>query len=190
MKKKLLYVHGLSSSGLSATARTLQQLLPEIEVIAPDLPIHPKEALTLLHDICRKESPRVVVGTSMGGMFAQQLHGFRKIIVNPAFHVSEFMRLNIGVQPFLNPRQDGKTHYEITPALCDEYEEVERLQFSNITDFDRMNTYAFFGINDTLVNGYEEYHQYYTEAAWYPGGHRLCMEDIRDVIVGLVKELL
>lgn len=44
----------------------------------------------------------------MGGMFAGQLRGYRKILVNPAFHVSEFMRTQIGVHEFLNPRQDGK----------------------------------------------------------------------------------
>ena len=50
----------------------------------------------------------------MGGMFAGQLRGYRQILVNPAFHVSEFMRTQIGVHEFLNPRQDGKTQYEIT----------------------------------------------------------------------------
>lgn len=61
----------------------------------------------------------------MGGMFAGQLRGYRKILVNPAFHVSEFMRTQIGVHEFLNPRQDGKTQYEITSELCDAYQAIE-----------------------------------------------------------------
>lgn len=190
MKKKILYVHGLSSSGASSTARHLQQLLPEYEVLSPDLPINPDVALLFLRDLCRRESPDVVIGTSMGGMYAQQMHGYWKILVNPAFHVSEFMRQNIGTQPFLNPRKDSATHYDITPALCDEYQAIEKHQFDGITDFDKKNTYAFFGTNDTLVNCYDEYHRYYTEAAWYPGEHRLNLEDIRNVIIILIKSIM
>ena len=125
---KLLYVHGLSSSGLSATAKNLRLLLPECDVIAPDLPVNPDEAYGLLKDLCAKECPELIIGTSMGGMFAQQLRGYRKILVNPAFHVSEFMRRQIGTHEFLNPRQDGETHYEITPELCDAYRRLEEHQ--------------------------------------------------------------
>jgi len=42
---KLLYIHGLSSSGNSNTAKNLAFLLPNVEILAPDLPIKPIEAL-------------------------------------------------------------------------------------------------------------------------------------------------
>ena len=83
--KTILYIHGLSSSGASGTARHLQDLLPETRVIAPDLPIDPDEALAMLRDLVATERPDIVIGTSMGGMFAQQLYDCRKILVNPAF---------------------------------------------------------------------------------------------------------
>ena len=51
----------------------------------------------------------------MGGMFAQQLYDCKKIIVNPAFHVSRTMRKQIGICPFLNPRKDSAITYTITP---------------------------------------------------------------------------
>ena len=114
--KKILYIHGLSSSGASSTVVSLRQLLPELIVLSPDLPINPFDALELLHDICQTEKPDLIIGTSMGGMFAQQMHGYKKILVNPAFHVSEFMRMNIGVQSFMNPRVDGVNQYGIGRA--------------------------------------------------------------------------
>lgn len=86
--KTILYIHGLSSSGASGAARHLQALLPDIRVIAPDLPIAPDEALAMLRDLVATERPDIVIGTSMGGMFAQQLYDCRKILVNPAFHVA------------------------------------------------------------------------------------------------------
>lgn len=91
----------------------------------------------------------------MGGMFAQQLRGYKKILVNPAFHVSEFMRTQLRVHDFLNPRKNGETKYEITSDLCDSYQLIEANQFADITDFDIKNTYALFGTQDTLVHGYD-----------------------------------
>lgn len=88
----------------------------------------------------------------MGGMYAQLMHGYRKIIVNPAFHVSQSMRNKLSVNSWHNPRQDGETTYNITPSLCDDYETLEQAQFDGITPFDRQNTYALFGDNDTIVN--------------------------------------
>ncbi|MEG1523336.1 MAG: YqiA/YcfP family alpha/beta fold hydrolase, partial [Bacteroidales bacterium] len=82
--KNILYIHGLSSSGRSATVATLGQLMPDVRIIAPDLPVNPTEALTLLNEICQQHQPCIVIGTSMGGMFAQQLRGLSKILVNPA----------------------------------------------------------------------------------------------------------
>ena len=68
--KTIIYIHGLSSSGASGTAKTLQLLLPEFKVLAPDLPIDPNESLSLLLKICKELQPDLVIGTSMGGMFA------------------------------------------------------------------------------------------------------------------------
>lgn len=189
MKKKLLYIHGLSSSGASGTVGNLKQLMPEWEIIAPDLPIQPMEALTLLRTICDEERPDLVVGTSMGGMFAQQMHGFEKILINPSFHVSDFMRRNIGVQPFFNARRDGVNQYEITPQLCDAYKELESHQFEGITPYDEVHTYAFFGKHDPLVNCQEEYKQHYTKMQLFDGEHRLNYQIVETVIVPFVLSL-
>jgi predicted esterase YcpF (UPF0227 family) len=80
---KLLYVHGFASSGSSGTVMTLRRHLDSWRVIAPDLPVDPFDALELLRNIVEKEQPDVVVGTSMGGMYTQQLWGVPRIIVNP-----------------------------------------------------------------------------------------------------------
>lgn len=190
MKNNILYVHGLSSSGTSSTARNLQSLLLECKVISPDLPVEPQDALGMLKILCKEESPQLIIGTSMGGMFAQQLRGYNKILVNPAFHVSEFMRTQIGVHEFLNPRRDGETHYEITSSLCDKYQVIEKNQFDDITDSDRKQTYALFGIKDTLVRGYDEYMLHYQNASWFDGEHRLTFDTIKDVVIPLMKQII
>ena len=188
--RKILYIHGLSSSGNSNTVNILRQLLPNDYILAPDLPIEPFEALEMLRKLCSNESPSIVIGTSMGGMFAQQLHGYRKILVNPAFHVSAFMRENIVIQPFFNSRVDGATSYEITQELCDSYAKLESNQFVSIKPFDVQNTYALFGINDELVDCSQEYLKYYKHKAEFDGGHRLSHLNIEQIIVPLVDSIL
>ena len=86
---KVIYFHGFGSSGEGSTVRTLSELLPDWTVIAPDIPVDPKEALPFLQELCAKEQPDVVVGTSMGGMYAQQMRGFKRICVNPSFNISK-----------------------------------------------------------------------------------------------------
>ena len=93
---KILFIHGLASSGAYKMADSLRILLKPCEVIAPDVPIEPDKALALLQGICREQRPDLVVGLSLGGFWAQKLRGQRKILVNPSFHISRLMRTMVG----------------------------------------------------------------------------------------------
>lgn len=84
---KLIYFHGFGSSSASGTVENLRKLLPEDEVIAPDIPIDPVEALPYLKQLCADEQPDIVIGTGMGGMYAQQMRGFVRICINPALNI-------------------------------------------------------------------------------------------------------
>lgn len=188
---RILYVHGLSSSGASSTVGNLKRLLSvEDTVIAPDLPIDPKKAVELLSQICKKEQPDIIVGTSMGGMFAQKLRGYPKLLINPAFHVSGFMKNNIGILPFLNPRKDGVSQFEITEQLCADYEQLETTQFMNLDDFEKNNTFGLFGKYDMLVNCSNEFIQNYKFIRWFEGEHRLTTENIRQDVIPYIQDIL
>lgn len=180
---KILYIHGLSSSGASSTADRLRNLLPNDKIFSPDLPIEPQEALQMLKQLVEKENIDLVIGTSMGGMFAQKLRGFHKILVNPAFHVSEFMRKNLGVNKFLNIRADGATHYEITEDLCNKYEALERNQFYDLAIKESYNTLALFGTEDDLVDCSSEYKIYYKRYNYFKGEHRLSEDNIKTTLI-------
>lgn len=186
---KLLYIHGLSSSGSSRTAKTLRNLLPETVVYSPDLPVNPAEALSLLQHIITEKRIDVIIGTSMGGMFAQKLRGKCKILVNPSFHVSASMRKKIGINPFFSERENEETEYEITEELCNEYEQIEKEQFEHLTVEEISQTIGLFGTNDDTVNCMEEYKLYYRYCFTFPGSHRLSEENIRVNLLPLIKKL-
>ena len=104
---KILFLHGLASSGAYKMADMLRQLMKPCEVLAPDLPIEADAALALARELCTSERPDLVVGLSWGGFLAQKLRGQRKALVNPDLHVSRLLRTKTGTVDYLSPRRDG-----------------------------------------------------------------------------------
>lgn len=188
--KKLLYIHGFASSGNSGTAAEIQQLLPETKVYSPDLPIDPNEAYDMLCKLVDEEEIDVVVGTSMGGMFANLLNSVPTVLVNPSFHVSHSMRKKIGIVPFFKKRADGATEFEVTEELCDAYENLERRQFAFFHERNTGPTYALFGDEDNVINCKDEYTKYYgVNYMMFPGGHRLTSDVIRRNLIPAIVEI-
>lgn len=188
--KTILYIHGFASSGNSGTAAEIQRLLPESRVLSPDLPIDPFAAYDMLRGLIDKESVDIVVGTSMGGMFANLLDGVPKILVNPSFHVSESMRKKIGVVPFFKKRADGATEFEVTESLCDSYQRLERQQLASFSERDTGETFALFGTEDNVINCQDEYIRFFGDA--YENitcGHRLTNDAIRRSLIPAMAEL-
>lgn len=189
--KNIVYFHGLSSSGNSGTGKRLKELFPEANVITPDIPVNPREALPFLHDLLNLLDPEetLVVGTSMGGMYAQQMKGYKRILVNPAFHVSNTLSKNLRTRlPFFSKREDGETDFEVTEKLVEEFLEMEKHQFDETGD--KENVIALFGVNDTTVNCKDEYLQHYSEFKDFKGEHRLLEENINEVVAPLIKKML
>lgn len=187
---KIIYFHGFASSGASGTAQNLRLLLHDDEIIAPDIPVDPAEALPFLRELCATEQPDLIIGTSMGGMYAQQMFGFRKICVNPAFNMSTMSKvLKTGEHPFLNGRKDNQKTFRITREIIQHFNQMERQQFKGITDFDRENTYGLFGIHDDLVNTYDLFRKYYPNAERFDGEHRLNDKVLKKVVIPLIEKI-
>ena len=175
--KKILYVHGFASSGQSGTVRTISTLLPEAEIIAPDLPVSPGEALDLLKKICSEQVPDLIIGTSMGGMYAEQLYGFDRILVNPAFTLADTILKNngLGRQDFHTPRQDGQSSFLVTKGLLEEFREASAGCFdeqSKATD-QQNGVYGLFGREDHLVDTFCIFAGHYRNAIRFNGEHYL-----------------
>ena len=200
---KLIYFHGFGSSGATGTAESLRRMLnptydPQhgifedtVQVLSPDIPVDPAEALPFLRQYCEQEQPDLIIGTSMGGMYAQQMFGFRKICVNPAFNMSTMSKvLKTGEHTFFNRRKDGQKTFRITRDIIQHHNMMERQQFKGITPFDRENTWGLFGIHDDQVNTYDLFRKYYTQAQRFDGEHRLNERVLRTTIVPLIQQIL
>ena len=187
--KKVLYVHGFGSSGQSGTVTRIREVLPEASVIAPDLPIRPEEAMALLQEVCQKEQPDLIIGTSMGGMYAEMLYGYDRILVNPALQMGDTMRDHgmIGAQHFSNPRQDGVQDFMVTKALVKEYKEMTEQCFLGITDEEQKRVWGLFGDEDTTVNTFDLFREHYPTAIRFHGEHRMNDQSFMHSVVPVIR---
>lgn len=185
---KVLFIHGLASSGAYKMASSLRILLRGSEVIAPDVPIDPREALALLEGICRDERPDLIVGLSLGGFWAQKLRGYRKILVNPDFHISRLLRTMTGEREYLSPRRDGALTFTVTDALCDEYARLESVEFDGLASEEVALTTGMFADRDEMVNCKDEFEAYYPgRSRSYPGTHLPNYPEIKKYILPVIE---
>lgn len=187
--KKLLYVHGFGSSGSSGTVARIRELLPSTIVIAPDLPLHPAEAMELLNDVCLSEKPDLIVGTSMGGMYTEMLYGYDRVLVNPAFQMGETMIKHgrLGMNTYLNPRKDGVQEFYVTKPLVEEYKEISKQCFSKITADEKKRVYGLFGDNDDVVDTHGLFSSYYSNDISFHGGHRLNDKALIHAVIPVIR---
>ncbi len=173
--KTILYCHGFGSSGQSGTVTRLRTVMPQARIIAPDLPIDPHEAIALLHSVCEQEKPDLIIGTSMGGMYTEQLRGFDRICVNPALEIAATMKAHgmTGTQQFQNPREDGVQEFYVDKALVKAYRDVSEQRFEGLTPDDEQRVYGLFGDQDDLVDTFGMFCEHYSQATHFHGEHRM-----------------
>jgi hypothetical protein len=190
---KIIYFHGFASSHASGTVQILQRELTEDEVIAPDIPVDPVEALPFLKELCEREQPDLIIGTSMGGMYAQQMRGFKRILVNPAFTMSTNSKvLKTGEYHFFNGRHDGAKTFKITKDIIQHHNQMERQQFKDITPEQKETCWCLIGLHDTSVTNAESLFKknYLADhVIRFDGEHQLNDKVIKKVLIPLIEKL-
>ena len=173
--KKVMYVHGFGSSAQTGTVERLRKVMCNATVIAEDMPLHPQEALDLLHRLCEEEQPDLIIGTSMGGMYTEQLYGYDRIVINPAFCIADTMQQHglTGAQTYFNPRKDGVQKFFVDNNIVKEYRLVSEQRFSGVNDEERKRVWGLFGDADTTVNTWDLFLEHYPTAIHFHGEHRV-----------------
>lgn len=185
----IIYLHGLASSGQSNTAKKLRELLPEDNVVTPDIPVNPIEALQLLLSLTGEyhADNTIIIGTSMGAMYASQMKGYRRILVNPAFHVSDILGENKGgTLQFFSEREDGSESFLVTKALCCEFKEMES-NLGFVVDVTPESVIGLFGDTDNVCDCQEEYRERFFYWAMFSGGHRMTEDVIENVLLPTIN---
>jgi predicted esterase YcpF (UPF0227 family) len=102
----IFYLHGFGSAGASPKVDLIRAHFADEDVVSPDLPPRPSEAVALIRDLvtqayARGETKFLFVGTSLGGfyawLFSAKLHA-PAILINPAIRPDESTRKHLGTQ--------------------------------------------------------------------------------------------
>ena len=115
--KLVVYLHGFASSSQSEkaviTANYFRQHLPQHQLLVPDLPYTPQQAVDQLTALLHGKTPAAVIGSSLGGFLATRLaqqYQCRAVLINPAVQPHLLLARHLGryFHPVL------QRHYDVT----------------------------------------------------------------------------
>ena len=192
--KKILFLHGFYASGQCVPAVALREAFAgKADVLTPDLPMHPNEALEFISELIDCERPDLLIGNSCGAFYAQMMAPVKSIptlLGNPHFRMSEFLRSRIGQHEYKSPRKDGKQSFVIDKALVDEFAALEATQFANCNSLFRDQIWGLFGERDTLAHFEPLFLTHYSHSFHFPGAHTPTAQEVRTWYVPLAEQLL
>lgn len=192
--KRILFLHGFYASGQCVPAVALKEAFEgEADVITPDLPMHPKEAVSFIRGLIDSEKPDLLIGNSCGSFYAQMVApvvGIPALLGNPHFQMTEFLKQRIGEHQYKSPRKDGKQNFVIDETLIKEFAEMEAIQFSNCNPDLKDRIWGLFGEKDTLAHFEPIFLRHYNKSFHFPGGHTPTADEVRNWYVPLAKKLL
>ena len=138
--KKLVVLHRIDSFDDLQVLENLKSMLIDVKVVPVEISRPYRRVMRNLLKFCYDIKPDVIVGLSDCALFAQQLHGYKKVLANPVLHVSWGM-------------------------ITDEC-----MQLGGVSDFDKEHSYIFFANEEVQVNAYNEYYDIYKHVIRYPKG--------------------
>ena len=165
----------------------------EADVITPDLPMHPKEAVSFIRGLIDSEKPDLLIGNSCGSFYAQMVApvaGVPALLGNPHFQMTEFLGQRIGEHQYKSPRKDGRQNFVIDENLIEEFAEMEAVQFCNCNPCFKDRIWGLFGEKDTLAHFEPTFMKYYNKSFHFPGGHTPTADEVRNWYVPLAEKLL
>lgn len=193
-KHNILFLHGFTSSGECEIARMLKaELVGVSEVVAPDLPLHPFETMDMLLDLCCGQQFDLIVGSSCGAFYSQQLvrfTGVPAILVSPFFRMTEFLSQRIGTHEYKSPRADGNQQFVIDAQLISEFARMQEHQFDCYDEFNRDRVIGMFGSRDTLAHFRDIFLRYYDTAIGFDGPHTMTADNVRHDLVPIILRTL
>lgn len=217
MKYKVLFLHGFFNTGQCDMAKALQECLTddirsyddmyaddEVEVICPDLPKNPFDALDAIRGILDREVVDAIVGNSCGATYAHIVASEYRVpclVSNPYYRMSEFLNERIGTHEYKTERKDGCQSLVIDDDLVRAFITLEKknLVFKNASECKQF-VWGVFGEKDKLATVVEDgveknkheraFLNEYSLSFHFPGGHTPTYSETKKYHVPLVARLI
>ncbi len=115
--KLVVYLHGFASSSQSEkallTAEYFARELPQHQLLVPDLPYTPADAMAYLQELLQDRRPDALIGSSLGGFLATVLaeqYQCHAALINPAVRPHLLLAKHLG--RYYHPVR--QQHYDVT----------------------------------------------------------------------------
>lgn len=180
--KKILFLHGFFASGSCEMAQALRAALAtKAEVVTPDLPLHPHEALRQIRIAIEHERPDLIVGNSCGAFYAQMVApvaGVPALLGNPHFCMSQFLSERIGSHQYKALRADGNQTFTVDDGLVAEFAQLEKEQFDCCNPYYSDRVWGLFGEADELAHYEPLFRSHYSRSFHFPGRHTPTADEV------------
>lgn len=192
---KILYVHGLGSGSNSSTGELLKETFPEYEIICAEMPIIPFEALEHLKNFVKEVEPNLIIGTSLGGFYAMQIAGYKKLLINPALDADNDIKnvIGLGEYDYHCVRIDGVQKYIVDEQMIEDLSVLKNRFYNEWLDMEvKSETFGIFGDSDNLLSHKDLFEKKFRVKNMFivkNMGHRLSEKDIK-FVKPIIKEVL
>lgn len=125
MSAAVLYIHGFASCGAGNKVHALQKQFDKDHVISPHLPVEPEEAIQLLKELITENNIGLLVGSSLGGYYAEYLQGLFQVpavLINPSTRPFVTLKNYIG----MNKNWCTDENFEWKISYVDQIKAMER----------------------------------------------------------------
>lgn len=168
-----------SSNGYSI----LKMLMPEAEIVIPELPEDPMDALSVLKLKANKINPDLAIGVGLGGTMVQHLYGTYRILVNPIYTLSR----NIGTLSIRLPNGEKK-HTLFSPQQQAVMSLLLKKQFIYTPYGEEQYIYGLFAAkNDYLRYCETFFKQHFKYNFHYEGEEAMTEEDWAENVMPIVR---
>ena len=99
--RKILYLHGFGSCGVSNKTTTIKAYFGKNNVLSPDLKASPLEAIAQIEQTVHNMQEYLLIGSSLGGFYATYLaekYGLQAVLINPSTQPWKTLAPYVGIQ--------------------------------------------------------------------------------------------
>ena len=195
----IIYVHGFRSSGNPSTVKYLKKYLKSpFEIISNDYYYDdPLNVLVLINytidEIRKKDKDGIIilVGTSLGGFFVNNIHNVYRIMINPVLNIENIKQyININFTYYNKRKNIDDKFINITSDVFKEYDYLFDNQFKYNDNEDNAVTFGMFGTDDNILNDIDIFNKYYSNKIIYKGGHQLNEDNIKNDLLPIINKII
>ncbi len=196
--KKIVYIHGLGGAKeQSGTYKALKENIKNINLLSPEVPHNPLEAIKWIKEYLDTEKPDLVIAASLGAFYTLfNNEDYKTLVINPAMYGYYDLMNCFGMNykgEFKPGRSDGKTEFILDEKYYNELIDItdDYLKILHNKKVNIKKIRGVFGTQDELFHHKDDYEKNYNDKyVMIDDYHSISCSSVINYVIPYVKELL